>query len=539
MRHTKWRMLERSRRKREHIVNGGNMVATRVNNGRLNVLWFLSIMFLLALVSSGWSETLATVPRFESTTCKHTLVANSTTQCGYLTVPENRSKPDGKTISVYVGIFKNPNGSSNNEPLFYLIGGPGASTSQAFDIFEDTSPGNYIRQNFGDNRDIVVIDQRGSNNSNPALYCSEELGPLRSQVYGISFRDAAALRIQAFSKCYSRFKDQGIDLSAYNTLENASDIKDLATVLGYKKINIYGACYGARLATQMMKYYPDVIKSAVLDSLLPPEINPFEQEALGVLYSFRSFFDAAKMPLLESKFYRMMDELETNPVNVTGHHYDQYGKPTDNIVVKVSGDKLSAYLVIELKQTPYDAELPNKINAMYTTGDYSVVADTWISNMDYFFPNGGPGSDSQSVGVYNSVFSAQDAYYTSPYKIYQIIHQNVSNKSIASWLETHFILMEPAILGLWPVAPLSFRDSDPLVSDIPTLMLVGSLDNTTPSIFNKPSATFLSQSNYITILTGHATAYLECVDLMINRFVKNPLANPVNTCPTNYQWARR
>lgn len=541
MRHTMLRMPERFRHQGGHVVKEGNKVATKVNKGRLTAMWLLSVVLLLSLVSGVPSVTLATVPGFELTTCKHTLEPGSTTLCGYMTVPEDRGKPDGKTIAIYVGIFRTPNGTSNNEPLFYLIGGPGATTADAYNIFEDTSPSNYIRQNLGDNRDIVVIDQRGTNNSLPALYCSDELGPLRSQVYGISYRDAAALRIQAFSTCYNRFKSQGIDLSAYNTLENASDIKDLAAVLGYQKINIYSASYGTRLAMQMMKYYPEVIKSVVLDSILPPEVNPFEEETPGVLYSFRSFFDAAKSkyPHLERHFYRMMDELEIAPAAVIGHHYDQSGNPTDNILVNVSGDKLAAYLVAELKQTPYDTALPKKINDMYTTGNYGAVADTWISNMDFFFPNGGPGSESPSVGMYNCVFAANDAYYTSPYKIEEIILQNVSNPSIASWLETNFIYMEPEILGQWPVDPLPFSESDPLVSDIPTLMLVGSLDNATPAIFSKPSEPFLSQSYYFSILAGHATAYLECVDQMVNRFVKNPLANPGNSCPTKYQWASR
>jgi len=536
---------------------------------KLTVMWLVSVVLLLAPVSSSWSVALAIVPRFESTTCKHTLEPNSTTQCGYLTVPEDRGKPYGKTIQIYVGIFKNPNGASGNEPVFYLIGGPGATTVDAFNIFEDTSPGNYIRQTFGDNRDIVVIDQRGTNNSLPALYCSDELGPLRSQVYGISFQDAAALRIQAFSTCYNRLKNQGVDLSAYNTLENAADIKDLAAVLGYGKINIYSASYGTRLGMMMMKYYPEIIKSMVLDSILPPEINPFEQETPGVLYSFRSFFDAAKSkyPLLETRFYKMMEELDASPASVVGHHYaqssslthdrgglssrfmsshvyhllyhrfEQSSVPTDNILVNVTGDKLASFLVAELKQTPYDAQLPMKINAMYTTGDYGPVADAWISFMDFFFPNGGPGTESPSVGMYNCIFAAQDAFYTSPNRIYEVIHQNTSNRSIATWLESQFVLMEPGILGLWPVEPLPFHESNPLVSDIPTLMLVGSLDNATPAIFSRPSAAFLSRSYYFSVLAGHATAYLECVDQMVNRFIKNPSANPGNSCSTIYQWA--
>lgn len=502
---------------------------------RLNVLWFLSVVSLLTLISCGSSDP-PVLSRFESAACKHTLAANSTTQCGYLIVPEERSKPNGKTIKLYVGIFKNPNAPSGAEPLVYLIGGPGAETGSAYYAFEDTN--GYIRRNLGDGRDIIVLDQRGTNNSIPALYCSQELGPLRSQVYGISYHDAAAKRVQAFVPCYSRLQAEGVDLSAYDTVENATDVRDLAILLGYKKINIYSASYGTRLAMLTMKHYPDVIRSVVLDSILPPELNPFEQETPGVLYSFRKFFDAAKgkYPDLETQFYAMLDKLEASPVNVTGHHYDDSGNPTDNIVVNVTGDKLVDYLVAQLRSTPYDARLPKKVTAMYTSGNYQAVADNWISDIDFMFPKSGSGSSAPSVGMFNSVFGAEDAYYTSPQRIEQVIRQNVSNRSIASWLEATFIDREPGILGLWPVEPLSFRESDPVVSDIPTLMLVGTLDNATPAIFSEPSAAYLSRSFYFPILAGHATAYLECVDQMINAFVKNPLVSPANTCAAVYQW---
>ena len=503
---------------------------------RLTGLWFLPVVSLFTLISCGSKDTPPVLSRFEATACKQTLAPGSTTQCGYLIVPEDRSKPEGKQIKLYVGIFKNPNGASGTEPLVYLTGGPGSETASAYAIFEDTT--GYVRRNFGDNRDIIVLDQRGTNNSSPALYCSQELAPLRNQVYGISYHDAAVKRTQAFAACYSRLQAQGIDLSAYDTVENATDVRDLAILLGYKKVNIYSASYGTRLAMLTMKHYPEVIRSVVLDSILPPEINPFEQEALAVLYSFRSFFDAAKAkyPDLETQFYAMLGKLETTPVNVTGHHYDSSGNPVDNIVVNVTGDKLVDYLVAQLKSTPYNPALPKTLSAMYTNGNYGAAADSWLGSIDFMFPNGGPGSGSPSVGMFNSVFGAEDAYYTSPQRIEQVINQNVSNKSIASWLHATFIDREPEILGLWPVEPLSFRENDPVVSDIPTLMLVGTLDNATPAIFSMPSAAYLSRSFYFPILAGHATAYLECVDQMLNNFVKNPLAAPANTCMPEYQW---
>jgi hypothetical protein len=86
------------------------------------------------------------------------------------------------------------------------------------------------------------------------------------------------------------------------------------------------------------------------------------------------------------------------------------------------------------------------------------------------------------------------------------------------------------------VGTISFRERDPVVSTIPTLMLVGALDTATPQIFSRPSAQFLSNSFYFAIPSGHATAYLSCVDQMIDDFVTNPQVAPTDTCAAGYQW---
>jgi len=242
------------------------------------LLRFLALLALSLLAACSNEPPM--LSQFEETACRHTLEAGSRTRCGYLVVPEDRDDPEnGKTLRLYAAIYKALDGSTTNAPLIYLIGGPGASTAAAYGIFEMSDY--YIRQNFGDVRDIVVLDQRGTNYSNPALYCSQELGPLRSQVYGLSFREAAATRIPRLAACYSRLQREGVNLSAYNSLENATDVRDMALILGFPEFNLYGASYGTRLALLTMKHYPQRILSVVLDSILPPEVNPYERSPAG------------------------------------------------------------------------------------------------------------------------------------------------------------------------------------------------------------------------------------------------------------------
>ena len=63
------------------------------------------------------------------------------------------------------------------------------------------------------------------------------------------------------------------DLMAYNTASNAADINDLRLALGYDQVNLWGGSYGTRLALGVMRDYPEGLRSVVLDSVYPPDVD--------------------------------------------------------------------------------------------------------------------------------------------------------------------------------------------------------------------------------------------------------------------------
>jgi hypothetical protein len=68
------------------------------------------------------------VPRFVPAKCPTrpvptTLPADA--RCGFLVVPENRAKPNGRTIDVTVGIVPAASRHPAPDPIVYLAGGPG------------------------------------------------------------------------------------------------------------------------------------------------------------------------------------------------------------------------------------------------------------------------------------------------------------------------------------------------------------------------------------------------------------------------------
>jgi len=67
---------------------------------------------------------------------------------------------------------------------------------------------------------------------------------------------------------------QGVNLSAYNTQESAADIEDLRIALGYQQLNLYGVSYGSLLVLDTMRFFPQSVRSAVIDGVVPPQLQP-------------------------------------------------------------------------------------------------------------------------------------------------------------------------------------------------------------------------------------------------------------------------
>ena len=49
------------------------------------------------------------------------------------------------------------------------------------------------------------------------------------------------LAIQLYTACGQAYQEAGVDLTKYNSAENAADIEDLRLALGYEQINLIGA----------------------------------------------------------------------------------------------------------------------------------------------------------------------------------------------------------------------------------------------------------------------------------------------------------
>src|SRR5947209_463527 len=187
------------------------------------------------------------------------IVEGQMLNCGYVTVPENRSVSNGRTVRLAVAIFKSqhsvPN-PANSYPVIRLDGGPGGPSLDDWAHYITSS--NY--NTFVYDQDLIMFDQRGTGHSQPSLNCPEFLQLQYNTINRhLSRAESDRLNVLAAQTCYTRLSTSGIDLNAYNTLENAADVRDIIQALGYKQATLYGVSYGTRLALTVTRLYPSVI----------------------------------------------------------------------------------------------------------------------------------------------------------------------------------------------------------------------------------------------------------------------------------------
>jgi len=230
----------------------------------------LAIMTTSILTACGGSDakkettikpTVPEVNTYKDVACTDMLSApqvsilTSGSSCGYLTVPEKHAlygKP-ASTKNIEIAVIKLASTSENkkSDPVVYLEGGPGGSASSS--IAQVIETGTFIND-----RDVYLVDQRGTGYSKPALFCTE-------------FEEAGSA--DQLTACKTRLEVAGVDLTAYRSVQSAMDFVELRKALNIQQWNLYGISYGTRLATTIMRENSEGIRSVILDGMFPIEVN--------------------------------------------------------------------------------------------------------------------------------------------------------------------------------------------------------------------------------------------------------------------------
>ena len=82
----------------------------------------------------------------------------------------------------------------------------------------------------------------------------------------------------------------GFDLRDFGTSVTVADFEWVRRALGVERWNVYGESYGTTVAMTLVALHPDTVRSAVLDSIYPPDPRPMQStnvaDALDAFFGY-------------------------------------------------------------------------------------------------------------------------------------------------------------------------------------------------------------------------------------------------------------
>ena len=476
----------------------------------------MSVPETIAPITPTTPASLVYQPGFEPAPCEFPVPGGYSPECGFLIVPENRSRADSPMIRLHVAIFRNRSGAPVADPVVHLAGGPGSSSLHV---------ANYM---FGrgldailDQRDFILFDQRGTGYSQPRLDCPERFavtGTLLER--GLISLGSDQIILEAFHLCHDRLIGQGIDLSAYNSAASADDLDDLRLALGYDKLNLYAVSYGTRLALTLMRDHPESLRSAVLDSVYPLQVNLYTALAPNADRAFNVFFARCaadptcdgRYPDLRTYFYQLVDQLNANPIGVST------SVSGSEQTVRVDGGLLIDVLFVGLYNPAVTASMPQMIYDI-PQGKHDILRE----RLALYFDTAG------ALGMQMSVQCAEEIPFDAPEEAYAAA-QNAQPQIAAFYPASVQPLF--AACKSWSTALPDPRENLPVSSDIPALILAGDHDPITPPEWGRMVAQNMSQA-YFHEFPGHGhwvTRSSGCALSMALVFWNDPAHDPSSLC---------
>ncbi len=378
-------------------------------------------------------------------------------ELGRLLVPENRSKSDSELIELSFIRIKSRS-PSLAPPLVVLAGGPGVPGSEwaRFNAFTPWF------EELGSFCDVILLDQRGTGLSNPRLDCLQRwMLPLDQPGDRETFLRIADERCREAAVFW---REQGIDLAGYNTLESADDIDAVRQALGLERINLYGASYGSHLALATLRRHGEHVERAILALVEGPDQTiklPKNAQRQLLLLSQLVNEDVRlqqAIPDLIALMGLVMSRLEEQPIESS-----VFDKATGEHTRVVMG-KFDLQLVTArgLGDQSFLRQLPKRYYAM-SRGDYSWLAEEVLKLRTDWIGNA-------------MAYCMDSASGVSVERMAQIQHE-----ASASLLGDVMDLPFPYIASAWGIPDLGAQFRSPVVSDVPALFVSGSLDGRTPS----------------------------------------------------------
>jgi len=376
-----------------------------------------------------------------------------------------------------------------------------------------------------DERDYYLWDQRGTGFSTPSLDCPEVNDAVWELFRTTDEDQAEAAKVEdSLRACKARLVDEGVDLSGYNTRENAADLADLRVALGIDEWNLRGVSYGSALAMATMRDHPEGLHAVLLDSIVTPD-TAFGGVARGqsALHSFAELKKAcAAQPSCDQK-YGPIDELmakaaarlDAEPYHgivedpVTGQQHE----------VNITGGDMYAGLFRGMYDEELIPVLPTALKAI-AGGDYGLIQQLAQANIPFV--------TDQVEAMTTSVDCADSLPLLDP-------------DAVQPFLKAHPEMSTLVYQGLpetgckeWGV-PATGGDFNTLLQkddvDVPVMVMAGRFDPITPPAGTKRVADALGVKRLYFPNAGHGgVGSSDCARGIWIAFMDDPSQYPDTSC---------
>lgn len=420
-------------------------------------------------------------------------------QCTTFEVPENPQAPQGRKIALNIAwLPATDEGSATEDPVFFLAGGPGQAASEHA-VLIDAALRDVRKQ-----RNVVLIDQRGTGKSNP-LTCESAEGQASSATDIESMTDEA-IRVET-QRCVDELSKRA-DLRFYTTTNAIGDLDAVRKAIGAEKINLIGVSYGTRVAQQYAATYPQHTRTIVLDGVAPNTLvvgGEFARRFDEALerQSKACAADAAcakRYPTdLRSRLLALKQRLAQAPMEV------DYRDPATG---EQKRDALTASTVTGLTHAfSYMPATMSLLPLVIDEADQGRYGP--LMSLAKFME--AQVSGQMARGMQLSVICAEDADRYQP---------DGNDASTVMGTDLARLFFSPC--AAWPKGARPATFNAPLKSDVPALLMSGELDPVTPPSYGDDVLKGLSKGRHFVLRgQGHNVIAQGCMPKLVGQFIES------------------
>lgn len=442
-------------------------------------------------------------------------------RCGVVTVPEDWASGRGQ-VDLAVAVFDSSSTDARPDPVIYLDGGPGSHALETISFVVD----DFLEPLLG-RGDVIFFDQRGAGLTSPRLDCQETVAVNRRLEDEPSLGDDEATELfhRALRECRDRLLSDGIELTAYNSINNAHDVEAIRVALGYDQWNLFGISYGTKLGLEVLRRHPDSVRAAVLDSVYPPQVDSVLENPSTFVDSYELILAACEAERacadggdLGERIRAVVARYEEQPLQVEVRDWIL----DEGDTVFVTGETIVELVVGALYSPSQFTDLPELISEL-ERGDTDAVS-TFLSqdrSTERFFTNG----MFYAIACNEEISFADRAAVTAaippdPFGLKEQFDFASNTGNLA------FGTCEAFENGRAPDV-----SNTAVSSDVPTLLMAGVYDPVTPVAWAERAAQTLSRSHLVVgPSASHGVSSGQCGISVVLDFLDAPETVPDDGC---------